>query len=177
MRRAAWLVLTVLAGALLPGPVPALAHVRPAAVAVATAPALVDPVPAVPLGLTAVADASRIVAAPAASALPVALALALATALVLARRRLRPALVAGLTLVLALFALEQAVHSVHHLDDPHAATRCAVASVGTQLDGTTVEAPAVEIGTVSGEYRAHAEAVAPAARPLRPDAGRAPPAA
>ncbi len=49
----------------------------------------------------------------------------------------------GLVLVVAFFALEMAVHSIHHLD-PNNRQPCVLYGVSQQLVGVTVVGPAVE---------------------------------
>ncbi len=72
----------------------------------------------------------------------VAAALALVIAAV---RRPRRALALAIVLILALFAFEDGVHSVHHLNDPTGRAACAVAlaasthAAGPPADGWTVE--------------------------------------
>jgi hypothetical protein len=53
--------------------------------------------------------------------------------------RPRRALAVAFVLVLAVFAFEHGVHSVHHLDDAAAGATCAVASATAQLAGTPVD--------------------------------------
>lgn len=79
--------------------------------------------------------------------------MALLAGATLARRRSRRLVAAGLVLLLAILAVEAAVHSVHHGlgTEPVA---CPTASVAAHLDGTTVVAPALDqpilrVGTVA----------------------------
>ena len=76
--------------------------------------------------------------------------LAATVALIIAWRRPRRALVLAVVLILGLFAFENGVHSVHHLndlrhlDDLRSGPTCSVAAAtahlaGTQVDGTTQE--------------------------------------
>ena len=90
----------------------------------------------------------------------------------------RRVLVATLALALVVLAAETGVHSVHHLTDRHAAAQCAVASASAHLLGTEQPvapdgawiAPPTSIVVVVQSVRF-------GSRPLRPDEGRAPPAA
>ena len=69
--------------------------------------------------------------------------MALLAGATLARRRSRRLVAAGLVLLLAILAVEAAVHSVHHTlgREPVA---CPTASVAAHLVGTTVAAPALD---------------------------------
>jgi hypothetical protein len=69
--------------------------------------------------------------------------MALLAGATLARQRSRRLVAAGLVLLLAILAVEAAVHSVHHAlgREPVA---CPTASVAAHLDGTTVAAPALD---------------------------------
>jgi hypothetical protein len=69
--------------------------------------------------------------------------IALAAALALGRRRSRAVIAAALVVLMAVLAVEAAVHSVHHSlrSDPVA---CPTASVAAHLDGTTVAALALD---------------------------------
>jgi len=96
----------------------------------------------------------------------------------LARRARGRALAAGLVLVLGVFALESAVHSVHHLTDPEAQGTCPVLSGSQHLSWGEVEAIAdsgaprfCEIGASPIRL-----AAAPRWSIHRPQQGRAPPA-
>ena len=59
---------------------------------------------------------------------------------IVSARRPRRALALTIVLVLALFAFENGVHSVHHLSDRTTATACAVASATTHVTGAPVDA-------------------------------------
>ena len=59
--------------------------------------------------------------------------------LVGAIRRVRRAATLALALLVALFGLESAVHSVHHLSDPQAAGSCAVLSASEHAPGTCAD--------------------------------------
>lgn len=81
-----------------------------------------------------------------------------------------------LATLLLVAAIESAVHSVHHLDNPQAATKCQVLTVTQQLHGET--SPEVPSGQPVATFRAYAAPVLPwVAVPSvrRPDEGRAPP--
>lgn len=92
-------------------------------------------------------------------------------------RRGRRVATLTLALLIALFGLESAVHSVHHLADPQAAASCAVLSASQHAPGTCVDIPDVGAPTWTAEP-------SPAGgteiiRPLQafgPPEGRAPPA-
>jgi hypothetical protein len=90
----------------------------------------------------------------------------------------RRALVVTLALVLVALALETGVHSVHHLSDRQAASQCAVASVSTHVQGAEqpVVPDGVWVATPIGAMTMP-DFDLPGSRPLRPDEGRAPPAA
>jgi disulfide bond formation protein DsbB len=79
--------------------------------------------------------------------------MALLAATTLGRRRARQLVAAGLVLLLAVFGVEAAVHSVHHAlgSDPVA---CPTASMAAHLDGTetvspTVDLPVHQVGAVA----------------------------
>jgi disulfide bond formation protein DsbB len=92
------------------------------------------------------------------------------------RRGWRAATVA-LALVVALFGLESAVHSVHHLADPQAAASCAVLSASQHAPGTCADIP--DVGTPTWTAGPSPAVGAQIIRPLQafgfPE-GRAPPA-
>ncbi len=93
-----------------------------------------------------------------------------------ARRR---ALVVALALVLIILAVETGVHSVHHLTDQKGGAECVVALASAHVHATAEPPAAVHDPWTGGPVDT---VVAPAperpgARPLRPDEGRAPPAA
>ena len=73
---------------------------------------------------------------------PIVLIALLATT-TLARRRSRRVVAAALTVLLAIMAVEAAVHSVHHIDGNHPVA-CPTASIAAHLDGTTVVALALD---------------------------------
>jgi hypothetical protein len=148
--------------------------VAPAAVVEATPPAasvalpapVALPTPPVPTPVTSPMD-------PLAPTAAVAVALAVALT---ARRRV---LVTALAFVLVVLAVETGVHSVHHLADRQGAAECVVAMASANVHGTAASPPAAYAPWIPGPV---GPVVAPAperpgARPLRPDEGRAPPAA
>ena len=164
----ALIALTVLAlvGLALAGSVaPASAHTRPV-------PLVEEPPPSV----AAVAVTATPVEPPAPATIWLALVLTvlLGVAVVVPRR----ALVVTLALVLVVLAIETGVHSVHHLSDRQAASQCAVASASTHVpgaeqpvapDGAWIATPIGALTTPDFDRSG--------SRTLRPDEGRAPPAA
>jgi hypothetical protein len=58
-------------------------------------------------------------------------------------RRRRPAAIVLLALLVGLFGLESAVHSVHHFSDPDAAASCANFSASQNVSGACAESPDV----------------------------------
>ena len=131
-----------------------------------------EPVPDAPAPAPAVSPAESPAAAPV--PLVVGLVLALAVAAAAPRRALAVALV----LVLSVLAVEVGVHSVHHLGDRQAAAQCDVASASTHVHGATPQAPSCSpwVPTLLGAVLTP-ESGQPGARLIRPDEGRAPPAA
>jgi hypothetical protein len=116
---------------------PAWAH--PAIEAAAQAPA---PTVAVPTATWS--------SAPTPPAVPWPAILAAAAALIVGWRRPRRALALAIVLILALFAFENGVHSVHHLndlrhlDDLRSGLTCHVAAASAHLSGTPVDATTPE---------------------------------
>ena len=99
----------------------------------------------------------------------------LAAALALARRRSRAVVAAALVVLIAVLAVEAAVHSVHHSlgSDPVA---CPTASVAAHLDGTTVAALALDQPVcLVGAAAVRSEPLLAALRSLDPSQPRAPP--
>jgi hypothetical protein len=100
--------------------------------------------------------------------------LAAAAALIVGWRRPRRALALAIVLILALFAFENGVHSVHHLndlrhlDDLRSGLTCHVAAASAHLSGTPVDATTPEYLVVQ-----HQPAVD--ALSLSAHQGRAPP--
>lgn len=144
----------------------ALAHTRLAPV----------PAPLAPVEQKLGPEALWIAGAPAHDLTLVWLLGALAVALALgARRSPRRAASLGLAVLLALFAFESGVHSVHHLDDPSA--DCAVASASVYVPGADiVPVHAATILLAATDPLPVVEPHALPARFIRPDEGRAPPA-
>jgi len=99
-----------------------------------------------------------------------------ALGLMSARRFVKRAAVLSLAMTLAAFALEAAVHSVHHLSDADAAARCVVLSASQHVDGAGLELPVVA-APVLAPHAMLSDGVESAPRPerFRVDAGRAPP--
>jgi hypothetical protein len=107
---------------------------------------------------------------------PWALLVGVIAAAGVARRHPRRAVGVALVLVLAVFAFEDGLHSVHHGADRTAVESCAVASAAAHLAATAVDpvAPSDAIlAAVEGTVDV-AQAV-PVARLFCPDQGRAPP--
>jgi hypothetical protein len=88
--------------------------------------------------------------APSLPAVPWPAVLAAAAALIVAWRRPRRALALAIVLILAVFAFENGVHSVHHLndlrhlEDLRAGLTCHVAAASAHLSGTPVDVPTQE---------------------------------
>ena len=115
-------------------------------------------------------------AAPVARAFPWPILPPTARGLTLWRRRQRRAIALALALLLSLFAVENAVHSVHHLTDQNRATACAVASAAQHVAGTALERVALEPPiSPSADLVAESDPIALVSRSLRPDQERAPP--
>jgi len=118
-------------------------------------------------------------AAPTPAGVPWYLVVALSGLAALGARRPRRNLALALALILAIFAFENGLHSVHHLNDQDRGESCAVASASQHVAGTEV----VE-GGLTGDAPAPAEPtrvasvrVIRSARSLGPHEGRAPPVA
>ena len=107
---------------------------------------------------------------------PVGLALVL-VAVALAHRPSRRLFVAALAIVLVVFAVESALHSVHHTFDDQPVA-CPTALLAAQLSGAIVETPALEvpIAVVAARLDAPDPSVSSLC-PLDPQHGRAPPSA
>src|SRR5881628_2928250 len=56
-------------------------------------------------------------------------------------RRAPRLVVAALAVVLTVFGVESALHSVHHVFDNNSAVACPTASIAAHLNGTTIEGP------------------------------------
>lgn len=93
--------------------------------------------------------------------------------------RLTRALMVGLVLALALFAAEDAIHSVHHLlAEPAEVAACTFATASAHLAGTAVELVSAEPPLLPRlELAAALKPPAPPLQPLRRDQDRAPPRA
>ena len=116
-------------------------------------------------------------AAPIPAGVPWVLVAALAGITALGAHRPRRTLTVALVLILAVFAFENGVHSVHHLNDQDRGERCALASASQHVAGATCD------GVLATDVPAPAEAATVAAirvfrstRSFGPPEGRAPPA-
>ncbi len=106
-------------------------------------------------------------------AIPMA-ALLVGTALV--RRRSRRTVALALACLLAIFAIEAAVHSAHHHVGDADPVACPTASVAAHLDGTSVATPALDdLVQRIGAVAAPADPLFAALRSLDPSSPRAPP--
>ncbi len=87
------------------------------------------------------------------------------------------AVVLGIVLLLTLFAVESAVHSVHHLlQESDEASVCLVATASSHLAGTAVELVGVDLPPLPRlDLAVSFQPSEPAVVGLRPDQGRAPP--
>ena len=85
--------------------------------------------------------------------------LAATVALIIAWRRPRRALVLAVVLILGLFAFENGVHSVHHLndlrhlDDLRSGATCSVAAATAHLAGTPVDSAPPEYRILTAQER------------------------
>ena len=94
-----------------------------------------------------------------------------------AARRQRSARILALALLVALFGLESAIHSVHHLSDAQAAASCAVLSASQHVPGTCADTPDVGTPTWTAEPSpAVGTAIVRPLQAFRPHERRAPPA-
>ena len=162
-------VLAALAVLLLGGVGPASAH-EPIEEPVVLAPQTTSPGPDTSIASQAAGSASS------AMPWPILMMLIVGSA-ALARRRAPRFVVAALVVVLTVFGVESALHSVHHVfDDP--AVACPTASIAAHLNGTTIEGPAVEAPTlpVGATLAAPEPGISPLS-PFDPPHGRAPPSA
>jgi hypothetical protein len=164
------LTLLAVVGVLLTGvTTPAWAHDRPASMV--DAPPI--PVPAPP----AVSAADGPVSQPP-SAATIWLVMVLTAALGLVIVQPRRALVLTLALIVGALAVEASVHSVHHLADRQAAAECTIAAVSANVHGA--EHPSTPDGAWVAtplDVRPAVDVDCPGRRSIRPDEGRAPPAA
>jgi hypothetical protein len=114
-------------------------------------------------------------AAPTPGAVPWALVLSVAALALVGARRPRRALAVALILVVAVFAFESGVHSVHHLGDRDRGEHCAIAAASQHVAGTEVDvvfgADALPVTPQLAATNALFERV----RLIGPDQGRAPP--
>jgi hypothetical protein len=158
---------------------PAGAHVLDHAASVSAASVPVQPI------AEADADDSRPTAPPpvdsnaeAVSAPPtvpsIPLLLILAASLILAYRS-RRVLVGLLIALLALFAVEAGVHSVHHLGDQDAAARCVVAAASLNLSGPVAAPMTLAAPPATDDAAPPLEPERLPQRLTLPDQGRAPP--
>ena len=153
-----------------------------AAGSVAAHPAATAPAPAAPVAVEVVVPQAPGLASAGAPGSTAPLPLALAGALVLGavvamtRRRPRRALAVGLVLLLAIFAFENALHSVHHGFDAQQSAECAVAAASAQLAAVSVDS-VVETAFILAIAGAAAERnlSSPSIRLRGPDQDRAPP--
>ena len=91
-------------------------------------------------------------------------------------RRPRRALGLALILLLAVFAFESGVHSVHHLADPARGEHCAVATASQHVSGTEVAAVIVAESLPQAPHEVAFAAPTARAQLIGPEQGRAPPA-
>jgi hypothetical protein len=164
--RCAHLAFAVLLAATLAVAAPALAHTGARDVTVAVAPVAVAPV----------VHPETFTAAPALPSVPWTALTVLSGLALAAAARPRRALALTLVLVVALLAFETGVHSTHHLDRGDEATHCLVAGLSAQLAADLVDV-AFEPSLALLPSAAPPALAAPDvdARPIAPDAGRAPP--
>jgi hypothetical protein len=120
---------------------------------------------------------SWVAAPPPASSIPLLLVALLAAVSTAAGRRRPRAVAVVLSLALAVFAVQTAVHSVHHIGHPQEAEKCPVLSASQHAPGDLPSVPAVDS---PAETATELVGVAPALlvpdSAERPDQGRAPPA-
>jgi hypothetical protein len=115
-------------------------------------------------------------AAATAPAAPTALILLAALALLTLAHRPRQGFALTLVLVLACFAFESGVHSVHHLGEPRPLTQCSVAVASHQVSGTGVDLLAIDRTPAdAGLLLATGLSTAQPSRLPSPHEGRAPP--
>jgi len=90
--------------------------------------------------------------------------------------RRRKATALFLALVLGFFALETAVHSVHHLSEHQNVAQCQVLSASQHVVGALAETSEISAPTLAAEPppSVGTESILPACF-FRPDRGRAPP--
>jgi len=167
------------AAALLVPAAPATAHESaPLRAPVTAAPEITAPVAAIPAAASSpdTSEPPPVTSEPA-GLTPWIVAGALALGGLALRRSPRRAVLIGLMLLLAVFAFEDALHSVHHGLDPKQAQTCTIAAASGHVSGVAVDG-AIEASTI---LVAIGQAVEPDLTPLplhrlAPDQGRAPPA-
>jgi hypothetical protein len=115
-------------------------------------------------------------AAPSPVPVPWHLAALLVGIAALGARRPRRALGLALILLLAVFAFESGVHSVHHLSDPARGEHCGVASASQHVSGTEVTAVMVAERLPEAPHPLVLDAPPARVRFIGPEQGRAPPA-
>ena len=82
----------------------------------------------------------------------------------------------GLSLLFAVFLFASGLHSVHHLTEPDEASTCELANASGHLNVISPESVAHDLVlAVVVRAAARPASLAPAARPLSPSLGRAPP--
>ena len=117
-------------------------------------------------------------AAPTPAGVPWYLVVALSGLAALGARRPRRNLALALVLLLAIFAFENGLHSVHHLNDQDRGESCAVASASQHVAGTEVEGSFTAAAPAPAEPpRVASVRVIRSVRSLGPHEGRAPPVA
>jgi len=147
---------------------PAWAHTAASVPDVAAALALIAPEPPPPV----------LAAAPEVPGLPWPALLGVLGAVGVAWRRPRRALVFAVVLILAVFAFEDGLHSVHHAGDQHHAATCLVASASAHLSATSVDIGSNhDVVFLTAGHALERAGSAPVSRPFCPDQGRAPPSA
>jgi hypothetical protein len=137
-------------------------------------PALGDPTPG---SAAHPAPASSLAAAPTTSSAWTWILLLILPGLAAARGvRSARGLALVVALVVAVFACETAVHSVHHLKDPRQAERCPVYSASQQVTGLTATPATPDLPPLSPTFdRPVAQAVPLLSRVLDGEQSRAPP--
>ena len=164
-------VLAALAVLLLAGVGPASAH-EPIEEPVVLAPPTTLPGPDTSI-------ASQAAGSHASSAMPwpMLMMVIVGAAALLVPRRAPRLVVAALAVVLTVFGVESALHSVHHVFD-NSAVACPTASIAAHLNGTTIEGPAVEVPVLplGATLAAPDPGISPLS-PFDPPHGRAPPSA
>jgi hypothetical protein len=114
---------------------------------------------------------------PPASPIPILLVALLAAVSTAAGCRRPRAVALTLSLALAGFTIQTAVHSVHHLGRPHEAEQCPVFSASQHAPGDLPSAPAVDRpAEAPTELVSVVPALLASDSAERPDRGRAPPA-